>query len=567
MRLYPVLIDDRPAYLNGRDDLSLLLMPVGSATVLDLLRRELAGPTSGRVKVVTRFAPSAAYRDALEAAGLRPEDVLEAAEFAARLDRYEPSDWLILRDARFVGAQPLGLTELFDDLSLSHRAARHVVALAGTSGGTSERVLLDARGQVSRIQRYYEGITWPFASAVALSAVPVAGTLGLVDCPVSCLPSLRSCLTAQGVPARDFFADRTVFDLGHESGLLALTERLLLDVPSTERCPWVSPQAAVDPTARLRGLVRAEPGAVIGEGAVVIGPALLGRASRVGGNAFVAHCLVAPGAAVPAGSVMRHQVVSLRDGRPRPATDPGLVSPVESLRMRQEVVEPPRDGATKRVLDVVLALLGLVFLAPLLALLAAIVKLDSRGPVLYGDQREGRHGRRFRCWKLRTMQAGAATRQEELLAGNQVDGPQFKMTNDPRVTRVGRWLRKLNLDEIPQLLNVVRGEMSLVGPRPSPFRENQICIPWREGRLSVRPGITGLWQVCRHDRAGGDFHQWIYFDLLYVQHLSTWLDLKILAATVLTLGGRYPASPRWLLPPSTHREPRLPEAPRETRNA
>jgi lipopolysaccharide/colanic/teichoic acid biosynthesis glycosyltransferase len=299
---------------------------------------------------------------------------------------------------------------------------------------------------------------------------------------------------------------------------------------------------------------------VVGEGAVVIGPALLGRASRVGGNAFVAHSVVAPGAAVPAGGVVRHQVVSLLNWKPRPATDPGLASPAENLRMRQEDVERPRDGLTKRTLDLVLASLGLLFLSPLLALLAAIVKLDSRGPVLYGDQREGRHGRPFRCWKFRTMQAGANARQEELLGGNQVDGPQFKMANDPRVTRVGRWMRQLNLDEIPQLLNVVKGEMSLVGPRPSPFRENQICVPWREGRLSVRPGITGLWQVCRHDRANGDFHQWIYFDLMYVQNLSAWLDLKILAATLFTLGGKHPASLRWLLPPSRDEQRRPAEA-------
>jgi lipopolysaccharide/colanic/teichoic acid biosynthesis glycosyltransferase len=103
---------------------------------------------------------------------------------------------------------------------------------------------------------------------------------------------------------------------------------------------------------------------------------------------------------------------------------------------------------------------------------------------------------------------------------------------------MGRILRITNLDELPQLFNVLLGEMSLVGPRPSPFRENQICVPWREARLSVRPGITGLWQVARHDRAAGDFHQWIEYDLLYVQHFTFWLDLKILAATLLTAGGK-----------------------------
>ena len=94
------------------------------------------------------------------------------------------------------------------------------------------------------------------------------------------------------------------------------------------------------------------------------------------------------------------------------------------------------------------------------------------------------------------------------------------------------------MDEIPQLVNVLLGDMSLVGPRPSPFHENQVCVPWRQARLSVRPGITGLWQICRRDRASGDFHQWIEYDLLYVQHMSMLLDLKVLAATCLTLGGK-----------------------------
>jgi lipopolysaccharide/colanic/teichoic acid biosynthesis glycosyltransferase len=154
------------------------------------------------------------------------------------------------------------------------------------------------------------------------------------------------------------------------------------------------------------------------------------------------------------------------------------------------------------------------------------------------------------------MISGADVQQRKLARMNQVDGPQFKMDRDPRRTRVGRVLTALNLDEIPQLWNVLFGQMSLVGPRPSPFRENQVCVPWRRGRLSVRPGITGLWQVCRHDRHKADFHQWIYYDLLYVRNVSLWLDLKIIAVTALSFarGGAIPLS--WLLPPRTYGERR-----------
>jgi lipopolysaccharide/colanic/teichoic acid biosynthesis glycosyltransferase len=190
--------------------------------------------------------------------------------------------------------------------------------------------------------------------------------------------------------------------------------------------------------------------------------------------------------------------------------------------------------------------MGLVALSPLLALVAAIIRLDSKGSPLYGSEREGKDGRAFTCWKFRTMFTDAHAIQHQLTTAA-LDGPHFKMDRDPRVTRIGRWLRTANIDELPQLYNVLMGTMSLVGPRPSPFRENQICVPWRDARLSVRPGMTGLWQVCRQDREAGDFHQWIEYDLLYVRHISVWLDVKILAATLLTLGGQVPVPATWMI--------------------
>jgi lipopolysaccharide/colanic/teichoic acid biosynthesis glycosyltransferase len=202
----------------------------------------------------------------------------------------------------------------------------------------------------------------------------------------------------------------------------------------------------------------------------------------------------------------------------------------------------------RSVVEAVIAVVMLVVLSPLYALIALAVKLTSHGPVFYGDPREGLNGRLFRCWKFRTMRPDAAVMQRELAAEQFADGPHFKIASDPRLTSIGRWLRALNFDELPQLLNVVMREMSFVGPRPSPFKENQICAPWRQARLAVRPGITGLWQVCRHDRASGDFHQWIEYDLLYVEHVSFLVDLRILIATVLTLGGKRPVSVDRILP-------------------
>jgi lipopolysaccharide/colanic/teichoic acid biosynthesis glycosyltransferase len=125
--------------------------------------------------------------------------------------------------------------------------------------------------------------------------------------------------------------------------------------------------------------------------------------------------------------------------------------------------------------------------------------------------------------------------KSELLSENQADGPQFYIEDDPRLTRVGRVLRKYHLDELPQFFNVLLGQMSVVGPRPSPFSENQYCPPWREARLSVRPGITGLWQVKRTRRSGTDFQEWIKYDIEYVENRNWRMDLMIIWKTIVLL--------------------------------
>jgi lipopolysaccharide/colanic/teichoic acid biosynthesis glycosyltransferase len=307
-------------------------------------------------------------------------------------------------------------------------------------------------------------------------------------------------------------------------------------------------------------------GAEVEEGATVIGPAVVGPRARVGARATVAQCVIGAGQVVTPGETLRHRVVVRgpdEDLGPAAVADtPGTEDGTEEkweIPTFGLAVETPRRHFypwVKRSMDIVASAAGLVVLAPLGLFIAALIKLESRGSIHFGHLREGKGGRPFRCWKYRTMISGADVQQRKLARENQMDGPQFKMDRDPRRTRVGRVLTATNLDEIPQLWNVLVGQMSLVGPRPSPFRENQVCIPWREGRLSVRPGMTGLWQVCRHDRHKGDFHQWIYYDLLYVRHMSFWLDLKIIALTLLSFarGGNIPLS--WLLAPQKYGERR-----------
>lgn len=188
--------------------------------------------------------------------------------------------------------------------------------------------------------------------------------------------------------------------------------------------------------------------------------------------------------------------------------------------------------SSKRAIDLVASALGLVVLSPFLVLVAFMVKLTSPGPVLFAHRRQGLRGTEFRCFKFRSMRKDAIALQAKLRSHNEVDGPQFKIGNDPRVTRIGPWLRRYNIDELPQLFNVLLGHMSLVGPRPSPDEENQLCPAWRRTRLSVRPGITGLWQVLRlRGRDTSDFQEWIYYDVEYARHRSLWLDLQLLLYT------------------------------------
>lgn len=184
----------------------------------------------------------------------------------------------------------------------------------------------------------------------------------------------------------------------------------------------------------------------------------------------------------------------------------------------------------KRALDVVGASVALVLLAPLMLLAAVAVKLSSRGPVLFWQRREGLGGRVFEICKFRTMRVGAEAEQASLRQFSEQDGPAFKMQDDPRVFFVGKLLRTTSIDELPQLWNVLAGQMSLVGPRPLPCHESRACEPWQRRRLDVTPGITCTWQVW--GRSSVTFREWVLMDLRYVHRRSLWTDVKLLAATV-----------------------------------
>ncbi|MBF0607337.1 MAG: sugar transferase [Magnetococcales bacterium] len=190
-----------------------------------------------------------------------------------------------------------------------------------------------------------------------------------------------------------------------------------------------------------------------------------------------------------------------------------------------------KQGAIKATIDRVLSLLLVFLLFPLMLIIGILVKLDSRGPVFFMQRRCGLGGEEFLMYKFRTMVQGADDFKDAL--SSETDGPVFKIKKDPRVTRIGRILRRWSLDELPQLLNVLSGQMSLVGPRPLENVEMQGNDHWRTVRLSVKPGITGLWQIYGRDSC--KFSDWIKYDVEYVQNMSLRLDIRILLTTTAAI--------------------------------
>jgi lipopolysaccharide/colanic/teichoic acid biosynthesis glycosyltransferase len=189
----------------------------------------------------------------------------------------------------------------------------------------------------------------------------------------------------------------------------------------------------------------------------------------------------------------------------------------------------------KRLSDLLILLLSAPITIPLLIVVAILVRLDSSGPVIFTQQRTGQHGRRFRMYKFRTMVANAEELKASLAHLNMLPWPDFKVPDDPRVTRIGRVLRKTSLDELPQLLNVLRGEMTIVGPRPTSFAPTTYRL-WHTERLELTPGITGLWQT--KARGSSTFDERLRYDIEYLDRMSPMLDAKIIALTALAVVNR-----------------------------
>lgn len=195
---------------------------------------------------------------------------------------------------------------------------------------------------------------------------------------------------------------------------------------------------------------------------------------------------------------------------------------------------------SKRAIDIIGAGSGLLLLSPVIAIVACAVKFTSKGPVFFSQKRVGKNGELFDMYKFRSMVVNAEELKEKLAHQNEMSGPMFKMKDDPRVTKVGRFIRKTSLDELPQLWNVLKGEMSLVGPRPSLPKEVAQFENWMCKRLTVKPGLTCYWQVSGRNNIG--FEEWMRLDNKYVDERNLWIDIKLIFKTVLVLFGDKNAS-------------------------
>ena len=195
----------------------------------------------------------------------------------------------------------------------------------------------------------------------------------------------------------------------------------------------------------------------------------------------------------------------------------------------------------KRLMDIIGALIGLILASPVMLIIAILIKIeDPKGPILFSQVRNGEYPKTFKMYKFRSMYTDAEERLHELMHLNEQSGPAFKIKDDPRITKVGKFIRKTSLDELPQLFNVLKGDMSLVGPRPAIPREVEQYTPYQMQRLLVKPGLTCIWQVSGRNNIG--FDEWVELDIEYIKNRNLWLDIKLILLTIPAMLGDENAS-------------------------
>jgi lipopolysaccharide/colanic/teichoic acid biosynthesis glycosyltransferase len=281
---------------------------------------------------------------------------------------------------------------------------------------------------------------------------------------------------------------------------------------------WKRPDSSIARAIQVEPEVWKDPKTVIDSASRFIGPVWIGA-----------------GRQIAAGTTVVGPTIIWDDPQARPAMEDIQWLMIEPREIPEEATVRDSsfiDRAVRWVCNRLFAIFALMVTLWIYPIIIFAIWLEDGAPFFFIHRRETMGGREFPCIKFRSMRKDAEKLKAQLQLQNQADGPQFFIEQDPRLTRVGKVLRKYNLDELPQFINVLLGQMAVVGPRPSPRTENQFCPPWREARLSVRPGITGLWQIRRTRQSGSDFQEWIKYDIEYVESRSWRLDLWILWKTI-----------------------------------
>ena len=471
------------------------------------------------------------------------ENVPVSCEFVRRVTQNGSSDsWFVVSNGRYDTQINI---ELLDKVLAGVQA--DMVAINAVPGllGQREKVRLTTEGKVAGFRRAYSdsaefafvSAEWPhhlFIKTNVLDQVLVDDVL-----PLSFSALLEICRSKELI-LRAINVGGKVLDLETEDGLLNFCETRLSNIQDSKSSE-LRDSNIISEDARLTGKVLLGKNIHIGPKAVVIGPTIICNNARIERGAVVNSSIVGPEVCVPKNQFVQERVIK------GPQCDWKRIARRKSDRsLSQDTYGSFRvwpgfsyTRCFKRIADCFAAAIVLILFAPVILFVALAIKLTSPGPVFYKDRRQGLHGKQLNCLKFRTMITGADKIQEILRIVSQVDGPQFKIANDPRINTVGRFLRETYIDEIPQFFNVLIGQMSIVGPRPSPESENTLCPFWRDARLSVRPGITGLWQVYRTREPMKDFQEWIHYDSKYVRNLSLKMDLCICWKTARKLLGNF----------------------------
>jgi len=470
------------------------------------------------------------------------ETVPVPREIVHRATRNGSSDsWFVVSSGRYDTQINI---ELLDKVLTGVQA--DIVAINAEPGllGQREKVRLTTEGKVAGFRRAYSDLAefafvsaqWPHHLFIKTSVLD--RVLANEALPLSFSALVETCRSKELI-LRVVNVGGNVLDLETEDGLLSFCETRLSNIQDSKF--ELRDSNTISEDARLTGKVLLGKNIHIGPKAVVIGPAIICNNARIESGAVVNSSIVASEVCVPKNQFVQERVITSQQ------CDWKRLSRCKSDRSRSQGVYGPfrfwpgfsYARCFKRIADTFAAAIVLILFAPVMLFVALAIKLTSPGPVFYKDRRQGLHGKQFNCLKFRTMIIGADKIQDILRIVSQVDGPQFKIANDPRINAVGWFLRETYVDEIPQFFNVLFGQMSIVGPRPSPESENTLCPFWRDARLSVKPGITGLWQVYRTREPMKDFQEWIHYDTEYVRNLSLKMDLCICWKTARKLLGNF----------------------------